>query len=98
MMTTLKNDEGYIISYIEWRQVGQSGFDKLYGEYIFVNDLWVHPEYRHHHMIEEMISRILMNAPEAQYCYFIRRKYNDRMSKLWKRASFENLVTLKGVR
>ena len=92
MITKLQDSNGFVIGLIEWRQVAQSGFDKLYGEYIFVNDLWVHEKYEKKHMIEEMIAMILLKAPEAKFCYFIREKYRGRVSRLWPRSSFERIT------
>lgn len=92
MITIVPDIDGKVVAYIEWRQVAKSGFDKLGGEYIWVNDLWVHEDYRNQGLIQQMIDRILCIAPEAEFCYFTRRKYNNRMSKLWKRKNFEMLV------
>lgn len=76
----------------EWRQVGQSGFDKFQGEYIWINDLWVHPEYDGSTCIRQIIEDILSKALDAKFCYFTRQKYNGRMSRLWKRENFEMLI------
>ncbi len=97
MVTRIQDDKEFIIAFMEWRQCGQSGFDKFQGEYIFVNDLWIHDENRDKGLLQEMISDVLMKAPEARYCYFLRRKYRDRMSRLFKRDQFERLATLRGV-
>ena len=101
MVTKIQDDNGFIIGYCEWRQVGQSGFDKLRGEYIWVNDIWVHEDYESKGFINEMISMILSKAVEAKFCYFKREKYHGRLSKLWKRESFERLTqkeySMKGI-
>lgn len=91
MITKLPDEHGRLIAYIEWRQVAKSGIDKLYGEYIWINDLWVHEDYRNKGLIKQMIDTILYKAPDAQFGYFTRSKYNKRM-RLWKRLSFERLV------
>ena len=91
MVIKVPDEDGKIIAYCEFRQVAQSGFDKLGGEYIWINDLWVHPDYRNKGLIKQMIDTILYKAPDALYCYFKRSKYNGRM-RLWKRENFERLV------
>lgn len=91
MITKIPDEYGRIIAYIEWRQVAQSGIDKFHGEYIWINDLWVHPDYRHKGLIKQMIDTILYKAPDALFCYFKRSKYNGRI-RLWKREAFERLV------
>lgn len=92
MVTTIHDDENFVIAYIEWRQVGASGFDKYGGEYIFVNDMWIHPEYRGQNLLHELISKVLLIAPEAKFCYYQRRKYDDRMSPLMRREVYESLI------
>jgi GNAT superfamily N-acetyltransferase len=92
MVTTIQNDCGYVVALIEWRQVAASGFDKYGGEYIFVNDVWIHEDYRGQSLLHELISKVLLIAPEAKFCYYQRRKYDDRMSKLMRRELYEQLI------
>ena len=91
MITKIPDEQGRIIAYIEFRQVAKSGIDKLQGEYIWINDLWVHPDYRNQGLIVQMIDTILYKAPDALFGYFKRSKYNGRIH-IWKRKSFERLV------
>ena len=92
MVTTVKNDDGYVVALLEWRQVGQSGFDKLYGEYVFINDLWIHPSKRGDKSIMKKLGLIIMQkSVGANYCYFTRKKYGGRMSKIYTRQHFERL-------
>lgn len=91
MITKVPDEHGRIIAYIEWRQVAKSGFDKFGGEYIWVNDLWVHPDYRYKGLIKQMLDKILFKAPDAQFGYFTRSKYNKRM-RVWKRANVERIL------
>lgn len=91
MITKIQDEQGKIVGYCEWRQVAKSGIDKFQGEYIWINDLWVHPDYRNKGLINQMIDTILYKAPDALFCYFKRTKYNKRM-RLWKRENFERLV------
>ena len=79
---------------MEWRQVGQSGFDKLQGEYVFLLNLWIHQDYRGKGLLKELIADILMKAPDAKYGYFMREKYNNRMSKPFKRESVERIANV----
>lgn len=92
MITTIHDDQNYIVAYLEWRQVSASGFDKYGGEYIFVADMWIHPEHRGQGLLQELISKVLLIAPEAKFCYYQRRKYDDRMSPLIRREVYENLI------
>jgi len=88
LLTSLKDNEGKIIAYCEWRLVGKSGFDQVRGEYVWVEDLWVHGDYKMTNRINRMIDEILRLVPSAKYCYFKRGKYKDRL-KMFKREQWE---------
>ena len=92
MVSTSKDIDGKVVGLVEWRQVGQSGFDKLGGEYVWLENLWIHDDFRGKGILQELIADILNRAPEALYAYFTREKYGNRMSRLFKRASVENIV------
>lgn len=92
MITTVKDDSDRVVAYAEWRQVGPSGFDVLGGAYIYIAQLWIHDDYKNTGLISEIITQILQAAPEAKHGYFNRKKYGDRMSKVFNRESFENRI------
>lgn len=79
MITNLKDSEGKIIAYCEWRLLGPSGLEVPSGLYVWVNDCWVHEAYRQTHKIERLVDEIMRIAPTAQYCYFQRKNYNDKV-------------------
>ena len=74
MISVIKDDNEKVISLVEWRQVGRSGFDVEGGEFVWLQNLWIHNEYRGKGLLQEMISDILMRAPEAKWGYFTREK------------------------
>lgn len=84
MVTSLKDESGRIVCYCEWRLVGKSGFDRPDGEYVWVNDLWVHPEYKRTMRINRIVDEVMRSAPSANYCYFKREKYNGRLKMFTK--------------
>jgi len=90
MISVSKDDNDRIIGYIEWRQVGQSGFDKFQGEYVWINDFWIHEDHRNGGIFRQLVNAILFKAPDAKWCYFQREKYKGRMSKLYTREHFMN--------
>jgi len=92
MVTVSENENGYVIGLCEWRQVAKSGFDKVNGEYIWINHLWIHPEARNSFVMAELMDKILLTAPDAEWCYFTRKKYNGRMSKAYPRSKFMKIV------
>jgi hypothetical protein len=98
MVTTLKDDAGKVIALCEWRLVGQSGQEVPSGEYIWVNDCWVHEEFRMKHRINRIIDEIMRTVPTAKYCYFQRkdvsRKVHLYSRSQWERRrnSYDNLI------
>lgn len=99
MITSLKDEDGRIICYAEWRLVGKSGFDVECGEYVWLEDLWVHPAFERTKRIGRIIDEILRIAPSAKYGYFKRGKYGFRMKiftrEMWerRRATYDELIS-----
>ena len=86
MISVYKDDEGKVIGYLEWRQVGQSGFDKFRGEYLFINEIWIHPDFKNNWAIyRQLMNNALFKAMDAKWMYFTRKKYSGRVSKLYSR-------------
>lgn len=92
MISLSHDDDERIVGYIEWWQVGQSGFHKPYGEYVWIKDMWIHENYRNTHVFSELVQDVLDRSHGAKWCYFAHRKYRGRISKLYTRQQFENLV------
>lgn len=93
MVSVSKDPEGRVIGWIEWRQVGQSGFDKWLGEYVWINDFWIHSQYRGTGIVfKELVEKVLISAKGSKWAYFTRSKYHGRKSKLYTRQDFETLV------
>lgn len=88
MVTVLKDDDGKVISYCEWRLVGKSGFDKPDGKFVWINDVWVHETFRHKNRLGRLIDEVMRFVPSATHCYFSRKKYNSRI-KMYSRNFWE---------
>ena len=76
MIEVNKDSDGKIISYIVWQLVDEKGHFKKDGKYVWVDDLWTHPDYRKNGTIRKYINKICKIAPQAEYCYFNREKYD----------------------
>ena len=88
MITSLKDEQGRVIAYAEWRLVGPSGYDMDNGEYVWLHDLWVHHDFERTKRINRIIDEIMRIAPGAKYCYFKRGKYGNRI-KMFKKEQWE---------
>ena len=79
MITNLKDLSGRIVAYAEWRLVGPSGYEVPNGEYIWLNDIWIHEEYRNMGKLNKIIDEIMRLVPNAKYCYFQRKDINMKL-------------------
>ena len=94
MISKIIDGEGKVIAYAEWRQVGQSGFDKFQGEYIWINELWMHKSLHNSwETYRTIMNQILFKAMDAKWLYFRREKYNGRVSKLYSRSQIMKLLS-----
>ena len=98
MITCIKDDDGRIVSYMESWQAAQSGFRQPFGEYLWVNSLWVHRNYRFKGLILKMVKMVLDENPSIKYGYWLREKYNGRKSKLYSRERFQKLIDRSEIR
>ena len=93
MIVTVKNENDFVIAYMESRQVGQSGFDKFRGEYLWINELWIHSSFKNAWEIyRNLMNQTLFKAMDAKWVYFRRNKYNGRVSKLYNRERLMNIL------
>jgi len=99
LLTSLKDSEGKIIAYAEWRLVGPSGLETPAGKYVWINDCWVHKDYRGKHRINLLIDEVMRHVPNAEYCYFQRKDVNEKLHmysrRQWerRRMSHDPLIT-----
>lgn len=88
MITTLKDGDGKVIAYCEWRLVGPSGYEVPNGEYVWINDCWVHWSFRMKNKIKRIIDEVMRAVPMAKYCYFQRKNVDEKIH-IWTRDQFE---------
>lgn len=88
MLCKKTDSEGKIIAYCEWKLVGQSGYEMENGKYVWVNDIWIHESIRNRHIVNEIIDEIMTMVPQAEYCYFQRKAYNEKV-RIFTRSQME---------
>src|SRR3990167_7928307 len=95
MIFSLKNEQGFIYAYIGWETVDKEGKNKNDSEYLYINDLWIHPQYRKGKIINLFIRLLEKDhrTKNVKYIYLSREKYDGRLSKLLTR----NRAVKKGV-
>lgn len=93
MISVSKDNNDRIIAYIESRVVGQSGFDVLNGEYLYIADLWIHESHKNDWSIfRELMNHALRKAWSVKWIYFTRKKYGGRQSKNYTREQIMKIL------
>ena len=85
MIATLKTDDGYIYGYIEWYNLDVLCNIKDKGEYCWVQDLWIHNDFRGNGSLKELIKK-LEEHEQNQNVTIVRwknAKHQERLSKLF---------------
>jgi hypothetical protein len=95
MVTTIEDYDEKVIAYMEWSTVGPSGYPKPYGDHLFVNEVWVHRDFRSKGLLQEIILKVISLVPYVKFGYFTRRKYGGRVSKLYTREQFMKHLQIK---
>lgn len=92
MLSTLKNSDGYVISYLEWEIVNVQGQFEEGGEYCYIQSYWIHPFWRDENrlILSELSQQINDDkfSKNVKWIYWNREKYNDRLSKLYPKERF----------
>lgn len=72
MINTIKNDEGYVKGYIEWSVVDKDGKCQRDGKYIYINNLWIHPDHRFSGLTGILSQQIYEHdySKQAKYIYW----------------------------
>ena len=58
MIITIKNLDEYVIAYIESNRVNMNGEYDIHGRFIFVEDIWIHSDYRDRKTFLELIELV----------------------------------------
>lgn len=80
MIVTKKDKQGKIIAYAEYLVVDSFGHQCGWGQYVWVNDAWVHKDYKNSNILKEFVKKEHAKLPWVKYIYWHRGKYSDRMS------------------
>jgi len=82
MISSLKNDGGFIYAYIEWSVVNDLGQHENFGKFVWINDVWIHGSYRKKEELRNLIKLVYDHefTQNSQFVYWSRGKYSDRQS------------------
>lgn len=98
MISSLKNGNGFIYAYIEWEILDAFGQFKDFGEYIYIQNLWVHENFQNSRAIKELIGLIDSHpfAKNSDYVYWNNLKHNDRLTKPFRRERLAKMGVKHG--
>lgn len=74
MLEILRTDDGSIKGVCEYYVVDEAGNFQANGEFVWVAELEIAPQFRHEGLIKEFIKRIIDKVPQAKFGYFWRQK------------------------
>ena len=94
MIETIKDWNGNCTAYLVWMLCDKDTKSNKQGEYVYVDDLWIHPLQRNKKIkgkkiIRKFIDDIMKQAPTAKYGYWVRKKYKERV-KLFTKEQLKN--------
>ena len=80
MLVTCKDNEGRVIAYTEYQIVNKFGHPCEVGEYIWINDVFIHKDYEHKHLLKYMLQKELIKYMKndkplkVRWMYWFRRE------------------------
>lgn len=96
MITTRSNEQGFIYAYIEWEVVDEETKMVKDGKYFYIEDMWIHPEYRNKGIIQDIIKELFFDkrTQSVEY-YFYRREKYGRLSGIIPASKFIKRILAK---
>lgn len=93
MLEKILDDNKNLKACLEWYLCNEKGELDDKGRYVWVNDVYINPEYRNNGILKKFVAQVINKCPQAQYCYFYRRKkYPDRGTRLYPKRLWTTLI------
>ena len=80
MVEVKKDKDGKVIAWLEHYELDNKTRFCKDGDYLWVNDFWIHKDYKRNGILNEFIQGIIPRFPKAKFLYWVRKKYSDRMT------------------
>ena len=80
MISSLKNDDGLVYAYIEWQVVNSEGDFENKGYFVYIQDCWVHKDYRNSGCINKLIPMIHDHefAEKVEFIYWKNLRHGEK--------------------
>ena len=93
MIEIKTNSDGTLKAVCEWYLVDSRGNYSSHGDYVWVNEVYINPEFRSNGMLKEFVKDIIAKAPTAKYGYFWRqKKYKGRKPRIYSKERWLKLI------
>jgi len=94
MISSIKNNDGCIVAYIEWYSLNPALLHDDHGNYLWVQDIWIHEKLRGKNIIRNLIDEIL-KSKYSNHIQFIRWR-NDKHNRVSKVYTIERFLKYSG--
>jgi hypothetical protein len=99
MIQVLENDLGYVYAYIIYQVVDKEGQFKEGGEYLYIQDLWIHERHRSTSFnpsieeLKELIGKVDKDPliKNTKYVYWTNFKHGERLTRSYIRQRLAKL-------
>ena len=73
MISVLKNKNGFLLGYIEWQILDEHGQFKNNGDYIYIQNKWIHEDFRNTDAFKKLVHLIYIHpySQESKYVYWL---------------------------
>jgi hypothetical protein len=93
MLELIKDEQGNIKACLEWYLVNDKGEFDQQGEFVWVNEVEISPQYRRNGILKEFARIIIKKAPTAKFGYFWRQeKYPNRDMRIYHKVRWLKLL------
>jgi GNAT superfamily N-acetyltransferase len=93
MLEILKTDDGSIKACLEWYLVNARGEFDNKGEWVWINDVYIAPQFRNNGILKTFVKNVIEKCPQAMFGYFHRRtKYPERGIRIYHKSRWLKLI------
>ncbi len=99
MLEVIKSNTGEIKACLEWYLVDKDGNFSQQGEFVWINEIEISPQYRNNGILREFIRVVVPKVPlTCRFGYFWRRdKYPNRKIRIWHKSQWLRLLNEKKI-
>lgn len=93
MLEIIKTNNGEIKACLEWNLVNEKGEFDQKGQFVWVGEVEIAPQYRGNGILKEFARIIMIKCPQAKFGYFWRQgKYPNREIRIYHKMRWLKLL------